>query len=104
MEKELQVDKQGGYLVTMPARAELKKAILDELLSLHIVMRELYSKFSTVHQAVVHLHGWQHRCVRRAHILKNMHAVIDNMKAWMMKYKGAPLHLPKMMRANAVEL
>ncbi len=65
MAKELQVAKQGGYLVTMSARAELKKAILDEVLSLDTVMRALYSKFSTMHQAVVHLHRWKHRCARR---------------------------------------
>ena len=38
MAKELQVAKQGGDLVTMSARAELKKAILDEVLSLDTVM------------------------------------------------------------------
>ena len=34
MAKELQVAKQGGDLVKMLTRAELKKAILDEVLSL----------------------------------------------------------------------
>lgn len=88
----------------MSIQAELKRAILDDVLSLDIVMQALYSKFSTVHQAIAHLHDWQHQCVRRAHILKKIHAIVDNMQTWMMKYKGAPLHLPKMMRANAVEL
>ena len=41
--------KQGGDLVTMSARVELKKAILDEVLSLDTVMRALYSKFGIVH-------------------------------------------------------
>lgn len=102
MAKELQVSKKGGDLVTMSARAELKKAILDGVLSLDTVMRALYSKFGTMHQAIVHLHGQKHQRVRRARILKNIHAAIDNMQAWMMKYKGASLHLPKMMMANAL--
>ena len=104
MVKELHVSKQGGHLVTMSAQAEMKKAILDEVLSLDTVMRSLYSKFGTVHQAVIHLHRWQQRCARRSCILKNIHTVVDNMQAWMMKYKAAPLHLLKMMKANAVEL
>ena len=41
MEKEIQMAKQGGDLVTMSAQAELKKAILDEALSLDTVMRAL---------------------------------------------------------------
>ena len=56
MAKELQTAKQGGQFVTPSARAELKKAILDEVLSLDIVMRALYSKFGTAHQEVFHLH------------------------------------------------
>jgi len=36
--------------------------------------------------------------------LKKIYIDVDNMQAWMMKYKGALLHLPKMMRAIAVEL
>lgn len=34
----------------------------------------------------------------------NLHDVVDDMKTWTMKYKEAPLHLPKMMTANAVEM
>lgn len=34
----------------------------------------------------------------------NLHAAIDDMQTWMMKCKGAPIHLPKMMRANAVKM
>ena len=104
MMKELQVAKQGGDLVIMSTQGELKKAILDEVLSLDMVMRALYSKFGTVHKAIVHLNGWQQRCARTTHILTNIHVVVDNMQAWTMKYKGALLHLPKMMRADAVEL
>lgn len=103
MVKELQVAKEGGDLVTMSTWAELKNAILDEVLSLDIFMWALYSKFGIVHQAVIHLHKWQQRCVRRARILKNIHAVVDSMQAWTMKYKGVLLHLPKMMRVNVVE-
>lgn len=38
MVKELHVAKQGGDLVTMSTRVELKKAIVDEVLSLDKVM------------------------------------------------------------------
>lgn len=38
MAKELQVAKQGGDLVTMSTRAELKKEILDDILSLDTFM------------------------------------------------------------------
>lgn len=58
MAKELQMTNQGGELVTSSTRAELKKVIVDEVSSLEIVMRVLYSKFGTVHKAVVHLNGW----------------------------------------------
>ena len=34
----------------------------------------------------------------------NVHVVVDDMQTWIMKYKGSPLHLPKMMRANVVKL
>jgi len=104
MTKELQMAKQGGDLVTMFAQAKLKKETLDEVLSLDTVMRALYSKFGTMHTSFVHLNGWQQRCARRAHILMNFHAVVDDMQTWTMKYKGSPLHFPKMMRVNAVEL
>ena len=58
MAKELQMAKQGGELVIASARAELKKEILDEILSLDIVMQVLYSKFGIVHKVVVHLNEW----------------------------------------------
>jgi len=38
MAKELQVAKQGGGLVTMSTQAQLKKAILNEVLSMDTVM------------------------------------------------------------------
>jgi len=90
--------------VTMSARAELKKEFLDEVLSLNIVMRALYSKFGIMHKAFVHLNGWQQRYARRACILMNVHVVVDDMQTWTMKYKGARLHFPKMMRVNEVKL
>jgi len=34
----------------------------------------------------------------------NMHDATDGMQTWTMKYKGSPLHLPKMIRFNAVDL
>jgi len=33
-----------------------------------------------------------------------MHIVVDYMKTWTMRYKGAPLHLPKMMKPRMVEM
>ena len=104
MAKELQTTKRGGEPVTTYAHAELRKAILDEISSLEIVMRVLYSRFGTVHKTVVHLNGWQQRCARRACILSKLHAVVDYMQTWAMRYKGAPLHLLKMMKPKAVEL
>ena len=38
MAKELQIAKEGGELVTTSTRVELKKAILDEVLSINTVM------------------------------------------------------------------
>lgn len=58
MEKELQTAKQGGDLVTMFARDELKKAILNQVLSLHTFIQALYSKFGSMHKAVIHLKIW----------------------------------------------
>lgn len=55
MAKELETTKQGGDLVTMFAQAEVKKVILDEVLSLDTIMRALYSTFGTMHKVVVHL-------------------------------------------------
>lgn len=104
MAKELQIAKHGGDLVIIFAWAELKKEILNEVLSLDTVMWALYSKFGTVHKVVIHLNEWQQWCDRRAHIFMNMHVAIDDMQTWTMKYKEAPLHLPKMMRVNAVKL
>lgn len=104
MAKELHTTKQEGELVTASARAELKKEILDEVLSLDTVMRALYSKFGTVHKVIIHLNRWQQRCARRTRILLNVHVVVDYMKKWTMRYKEASLHLPKMMEPRAVEL
>ena len=71
--------KQGGELVTTFSWAELKKEILDEVLSLDTVMRAFYSKFGTVHKAVVHLNKWQQRYARRVRILSNVYVAIDYM-------------------------
>ena len=59
MAKELQMTKQGEELITTSSQAELNKAILDEVLSLDIVIQALYLKLGTVHKAVVHLNSWQ---------------------------------------------
>jgi len=61
-------------------------------------MRALYSKFGTVNKGVVHINRWKQRCAIRARILLNVHDVVDYMKTWTMRYKGPPLHLPKMMK------
>lgn len=34
----------------------------------------------------------------------NLHAIVDYMQTWTTRYKGAPLHLPEMMKANTIEL
>ena len=102
--KEVQMSRRGGELVTSSTQAKLKKVILDEVFSLDTFMRALYSKFGTVHKAVVHLNGWEKHCVRSAHILLNMHATIDYMQTWIMRYKGTPSHLPKMMKPRVVKL
>ena len=104
MAKELHMAKQGGELITTSTRAELKKSILDEVLSLETIMRALYSKFGTVHKVVAHLNRWKQWCAKRERILSNMHASIDYMQMWAIRYKGAPLHLSKMMKPRAVEL
>ena len=57
MDKELQTAKQGGELFTTSTQAELKKEILDEVLSLDTIMRAMYSKFGTMHKAVFHLNN-----------------------------------------------
>ncbi len=36
--------------------------------------------------------------------MEKLHVVVDYIQKWMMRYKGAPLHLPKMLKAIAVEL
>jgi len=65
-----------------------------------MVIRTLYSTFFTLHKAVVHINGWQQRCAKRARILSNLHTSIDHTQKWKMRYKGAPLHLPKMMKTH----
>lgn len=104
MDKELQAAKQGGEHITSSSREELRIAILDEVSSLEAVMQILYSRFVTMHKSVVHLNGWQQHCARRARILSNFHIVVDRMQTWTMRYKGAPLHFPKMMKTKVVEL
>ena len=76
MAKELQTTKQGGELLIASSQAIVKKEILDEVLSLDTVMQVLYSKFGTMHKAVVHLNKWQQRCAKRAQILANVHVVV----------------------------
>jgi len=58
MAKELQVAKKKEKQATTSTRVELKKAILDDILSLVTIMQKLYFKFVTLHKSVVHLNGW----------------------------------------------
>ena len=37
-------------------------------------------------------------------MLANLHVSIDYMQKWTMRYKGAPLHLPNMMKPRVVNL
>ena len=104
MAKELQVAKQKEKQATTSAKAELKKAILDDVSSLVTIMRKFYFKFVTLHKSVVYLNGWQQCCARRARILADIHIAINHMQIWTMRYKGAPLQLPKMMKPKMVEL
>ena len=96
--------KKVGELVTTSAQAVLKKEILDEVLSPDTIMRMMYSKFGTMHKAVIHLNRWQQRCDRRARILSNVYVDVDYMQTWTMRYKEAPLHFPKMINPIAVKL
>ena len=79
MAMELQAAKKGGEHVTSSAIAELKRVILDEVSSLETIMRMLYSRFDTVHKAIVHLNGWQQHCARRARIFSNLRIIVDHM-------------------------
>ena len=36
--------------------------------------------------------------------MTDIHTVVDHTQIWTMRYKGAPLFLPKMMKTNAMEL
>ena len=102
--KALQVTKLGEEKATTSARAEFKKKILDELLSLETIMQNLYFRFVTMHKSVIHLNGWKQRCARRPRIFSDIHTVVNHMQIWTMRYKGAPLHLPKMMKPKEVVL
>jgi len=104
MAKELQAAKQGGEWVTSSAKAELKRAILDEVSSLEVVMQMLYSKFVTMHKLVLHLKYRQQHCARRECSLSNIHTIVDHMQTCTMRYKGSQLSLPKIMKPKAVEL
>jgi len=59
MDKELHTPRQGGELVTKSTIVELKRIIMDEVLSLESVMQVFYSMFGTVHKEVFHLNIWQ---------------------------------------------
>lgn len=67
-------------------------------------MRTLYSRFVTVHKSIVHHNSWKQCYARRARVLSNLHTIVDRMQTWAMRYKGAPLHLPKMMKPKAIDL
>ena len=64
-------------------------------------MQKLYDGFITVHKLVVHLYGFQQRSKRVVWTLKEIHAAITHVQEWTMRYKGALLYLPKMMKPQA---
>lgn len=103
MVKELKEARQRKEQSTRSARAEMKMTILVEVSSLEIVTRRLYDRLITVHKAVVHLHGHQQHCTKIARTLADIHIAVDQVQTWTMRYKGAPLHLHKMMKPH-VEL
>ena len=74
----------------------MKKVILAEVSSLERVMQRLYDRF-TVHKEVVHLHGHQQCYIKITYTLIDIHATIDYVHTWTMRYKGGLLHLHKMM-------
>ena len=98
MAKELQTARQREEQLIGSARAEMKKVILIEVSSLETVMQRLYDRFITVHKAVVHLHGHQQHCIKIVRTLTDIHVIVDHVQTWIMRYKGVPLYLHKMMK------
>jgi len=80
-----------GEMVVASTQEDLKKEIMDELLSLDTIIKVFYSKLGIVHKTVVHLNGWQQRCDRRESIFLNVHIVFDYMKIWTIRYKRSLL-------------
>ena len=67
-------------------------------------MWKRYFRVVTVHKSLLHINGWKKHCARRAHIFTDIHTIFNHMQIWKMRYKGAPLYLPKMMKLKVVEL
>lgn len=82
----------------------MRRVIFYEVSSLETVMRKLYFRFVTVHKSFVHLSGWKQCYARRECILSDLHTTVDHMQIWKIRYKGAPFHMPKMMKPSAVNL
>ena len=78
--------------------AEMRKVILVEVSTLKATMQKLYDKFLIVHKVVVHQYGFQWWRRNIVQTLEDIHAAIAQVQEWTMRYKGALLHLPKMMK------
>jgi len=78
--------------------AEMRKVIPIVVSTLETTMRKLYDEFVTVNKKVVHVHDLQQWSKEFLQTLRNMHVAITNVQEWKMRYKGAPLHFPKMIK------
>ena len=67
----------------------MKKVILTKVSALETVMQRLYDRIITMHKAVVHLHGHKQHCIKIACTLTDIHATVDHVQTWKMRYKGA---------------
>ncbi len=77
---------------------EMRKFILVIVSKLETTMRKLYDELFTMHKEVFRVHVLQQRSKEFVQTLRNIHATITHVEEWKMQYKGAPLHLPKMMK------
>lgn len=96
MVNEFQLAEKREEQSTGSAKAEMEMAILAEVLILQIVTWRLYDRFVTMDKEVVHLH--QQCYTKITGTLTSIYVVVDHIQTWKMRYKGAPLHLQKMMK------
>lgn len=96
MAKELEVARQREEQSIGSSRAEMKMAIVADVLALETVTQRFYGRFVIVHNAFVHLHAHQQHCTKIKRTLIDIHATVNHVQTWTIGYKGAPLHLHKM--------